>query len=408
MRDAGSVPVHVRLAIANWPEDAAFGAVAEFCRQHGLSRSWFYALRARAAQGEGVVSVATPRSRRPKRSPTRVSRQVEDLAIQVRADLIKEGWDGGPVSVHHRMLTLGLPAPSRSTLARIFARRGVSTPSPAKRPRSSLRFAYDAPNECWQLDGFEHRLADGTCVWVLQVIDDHSRRVLASLAAPAETADAAQEVFQAAIARVGVPQRVLTDNAPAFNPVRRGKRGRVETWLRTLGVQPITSRIGHPQTQGKAERHHQTSQRWLAAQPAAKDLQHLQQLLNDLEDAYNQRPHQSLGMLNPLQVWAATPVAPAPSPDALAPLGPSTDTDSVHRRTIDIRGMLYIHQMTINVGTEHAGVTFLVTVHGPHIQLWDSDGLHFRTVTTTPGTSYYGNGRPTGRRPHNTKVSSMS
>ncbi len=104
-----------------------------------------------------------------------------------------------------------------------------------------------------------------------------------------------------AIAKFGIPQRFLTDNTPALNPTRRGMNGVVETWLRSLGAQPISSTPGHPQTQGKSERRHQTSQRWLAAHDPAADLPSLQALLDQLEDAYNNRPHQALGMLTPLQ-----------------------------------------------------------------------------------------------------------
>ena len=119
MRDETSLPVDVRLAIANWPVDAGHGAVVAFCLSHGISRSWFYELRARAREG-GPLSVVRPRSRRPLRSPSRVCDDVEEIALQMRADLVKDGWDGGPISVRHAMLEAGLPAPSRSSLARIF------------------------------------------------------------------------------------------------------------------------------------------------------------------------------------------------------------------------------------------------------------------------------------------------
>ena len=102
----------------------------------------------------------------------------------------------------------------------------------------------------------------------------------------AKTVADVMAVLKAAIAKFGVPQRFLTDNAPALNPTRRGMNGVVETWLRSLGAQPISSTPGHPQTQGKSERHHQTSQRWLAAHDLAADLPSLQALLDQLEDAY--------------------------------------------------------------------------------------------------------------------------
>lgn len=393
MRDEAELPVHVRLAIAKWPDDAGHGSVAAFCRANQISRSWFYELRARA-RSDGLLGVAHPRSRRPGSSPSRIDPAVEELALQVRAELIANGWDGGPISVRQAMLDRALPAPSRSSLARIFAGRGVVTPSPRKRPKTTRRFTYPAPNECWQLDGFDHDLADGTTVSVLQVIDDHSRRVLASRAAPGERTTDVQAVLATAIARVGVPQRFLSDNAVALNPSRRGQRGIVETWLRTFGVQTITSTPGHPQTQGKSERHHQTSQRWLAARDTAATLDQLQDQLEAFEDAYNQRPHQSLGMLTPLQAWAATPVAPPPPrPDAVTAASDTT----IIVRVANARGTIRVGMLRINLGVAHAGVTVMTTTDGPHIHLWDRDGLHLRTITTEPGRNFYGNGQPSGR-----------
>jgi transposase InsO family protein len=406
MSDEAGLPVDVRLAIANWPVDAGHGAVAKFCRSQGISRSWFYELRARA-RGDGPLSVVRPRSRRPLRSPSRVGDDVEEIALQIRAGLLKDGWDGGPISVRHAMLEAGLPAPSRSSLARIFARRGVATPSPRKRPKATRRFTYPAPNQCWQLDGFDHGLADGTVCCVLQVIDDHSRRVLASRAATGETIADVLAVLKEAIARSGVPQRFLTDNAAALNPTRRGINGVVESWLRSLGVQPISSTPGHPQTQGKSERHHQTSQRWLAARDPARDLTGLQTLLDQLQDAYNNRPHQSLGMLTPLQAWAATPVAIPPPPPTPGHVSAGAGDGDVLTCQANAKGIINIANQRINLGVAHAGTTVLATTAGPDVHIWDRDGLHLRTVTTQPGKTFYGNGQRTGR-PRTPKVSGMS
>jgi putative transposase len=38
--------IKVRHLVATWPDDAARGAVRQFCRRHGVSRAWFYKIRA--------------------------------------------------------------------------------------------------------------------------------------------------------------------------------------------------------------------------------------------------------------------------------------------------------------------------------------------------------------------------
>lgn len=70
------------------------------------------------------------------------------------------------------------------------------------------------------------------------------------------------------MARHGVPQRLLTDNGTALNPIRRGWVGELTALMRSLAVQAISSSVAHPQTQGKNERGHSTLARWLAARPA--------------------------------------------------------------------------------------------------------------------------------------------
>lgn len=60
--------------------------------------------------------------------------------------------------------------PSVSTIWRVLKRRGLVTPEPHKRPRSSLvRFEAALPNERWQSDVTHWRLAGGSQV-------DHARR----------------------------------------------------------------------------------------------------------------------------------------------------------------------------------------------------------------------------------------
>ena len=121
-----------------------------FCAEQEISRKTFYALRARA-RAEGQAAVLEPRSRRPRTSPTRLSEATADQAVAVRASLELSGLDHGPVSVHDKMVSMGLEAPSVASLARIFRARDVARAEPRKRPRAAWRrFVYPAPNACWQ------------------------------------------------------------------------------------------------------------------------------------------------------------------------------------------------------------------------------------------------------------------
>ena len=286
----------VRLAIAYWPDDAPRGAVSTFCVEHGISRKSFYELRKRA-RADGQAAVLEPRSRRPKSSSSKLTDQVKAQAIAVRAALESSGLDHGPISVHDKMASMGLPVvPSTAALARIFRETGVARLEPKKKPRAAWRrFVYPAPNACWQLDATEYVLTGGrTCV-IFQLIDDHSRYAVASHVAWGETAEAAIIVVDKGIAAHGVPQRLLSDNGVALNPSRRGYVGQLVTHVSRLGVKAITGKPYKPTTQGKNERFHQTLFRWLDAQPLASTLDELQAQVDTFDRIYNtERPHQGL------------------------------------------------------------------------------------------------------------------
>ncbi len=258
----------VRLAISQWPDDAPRGAVSTFCAEHGISRKSFYELRKRA-KTDGPAAVLEPRTRRPKSSPSKLSDEVKQQAVAVRAALEASGLDHGPISVHEKMHAMGLEqAPSTASLARIFREAGVARLEPKKKPRSAWRrFVYPAPNACWQLDATEYVLSGGRKCVIFQLIDDHSRYAVASHVASGETAKDAITVVDKAIAAHGVPQRLLTDNGLALNPSRRGYVGQLVGHVAALGVEAITGKPYKPTTQGKTERFHQTLFRYLDKQP---------------------------------------------------------------------------------------------------------------------------------------------
>lgn len=391
---AKCVDPRVRVVIARWPQDAPRGAVTTFCQEHGISRKTFYVLRKRALE-EGEAAVLQPRSRRPVSSPTRISDEITAQAVQVRQALQASGLDGGPISVHDKMKQMGLPAPSPASLARIFRDAGVARRNPRKRPRSAFhRFTYPAPNACWQLDSTEYTLRSGRVVVIFQLQDDHSRLAVASLVAEGETAQAAIKVFDKAVAARGVPQRLLTDNAPALNPSRMNRVGKLVTHVTAMGVEAITGRPYKPTTQGKNERFHQTLQQWLARHPTAATIDQLQAMVDTFDHIYNtQRPHQALeGRMTPQQAWDATTPATPPHPrpdddpiDALveAVTPPRPPKQRVRKPipatgerplTLSANGTVNLHGVTFNLTKRHAHATLTA--------IWTRFSVEFIHTTT--------------------------
>ncbi len=444
MTPHGPIAPRIRLAIAQWPDDAPRGAVSTFCAEHGISRKSFYQLRKRAKE-HGPAAVLEPRSRRPASNATKLTEDVKEQAVAVRAALAASGLDHGPISVHDKMTAMGLPVvPSTAALARIFRERGVARAEPKKKPRSAWRrFVYPAPNACWQMDATEYVLTGGRKCVIFQLLDDHSRYALASLVAAGETAAAAIATFDKAVAAHGVPQRLLTDNGTALNPTRRGRVGRLVEHVSALGVEAITGKPYKPTTQGKNERFHQTLFRYLNQQPLADSFVELQAQVDAFDHVYNtQRPHQGLpGRVTPLTAWQATAKAAAPRPhferpqptNPFAPLldprrsravgesspsgvGSPTGTSTALRaelpiavpldlhvdtrlKTLTSAGTFMLNSVQYRVDGQYGFKQVLITTDGDKIIVTDLQGeILIEHTRPTPGVRYVGNGRPAGRR----------
>jgi transposase InsO family protein len=179
-------------------------------RDYGVSRRWVQKLVARhAVEGEAAFE---PHSRRPHSNPRRIAEATEDAIVALRKQLSEAGHDAGAETIAwHLQAQLGA-TPSVATIWRVLSRRGFVTPQPHKRPRSSWhRFQAELPNELWQADITHWALADGREVEVLNIIDDHSRLLVASRArAVFKAADIVTDLHTA-IAGHGRPERLLTD-----------------------------------------------------------------------------------------------------------------------------------------------------------------------------------------------------
>jgi hypothetical protein len=141
-------------------------------------------------------------------------------------------------------------------------------------------------------------------------LDDHSRYLLCASAHEPVSGEDVVAVFLDLVERYGAPVSTLTDNGSVYTSRFTGGRNAFEYVLPLLGVKQKNGSPGHPQTQGKAERFHQTLKRWLAARPAANSLALLQRQLDEFREHYNeQRPHRALHRRTPGDTYRATPKA---------------------------------------------------------------------------------------------------
>lgn len=303
----------------------------------------------------------SPKSRRPLSNPNSIHADVVQEVLDVRYELIEAGFDAGPNSIKWQIESNGGFAPSPSTIRRILHRAGAISPQPRKRPRTSyIRFQAEQPNETWQSDFTHWRLADGTDVEILNFLDDHSRFLLGCKAHKPVTGQLVTELFLDCISEYGPPQSTLTDNGAVFTAKFRGGKNIFEYTLANLGIQQKNGSPGHPQTQGKIERFHQTLKRFLVQQPKAATLSELQNQLDTFRHRYNhQRPHRSLNNKTPNHAFTAT-IKAEPSKNSLL------NNYRIRHDRVDNSGKVTLRRSgaihKLGIGRTHAQMRVLILV----------------------------------------------
>jgi transposase InsO family protein len=365
---------------------------AEVSRDYGVSPRWVYEI-CRRFDAEGEAGLE-PRSRRPKTVSNRTPDALEDEIVAFRKELADQGLDAGPHTIAYHLTRRHGSAPSVATIWRVLTRRGFVTPQPQKRPRSSfVRFSAEMPNERWQADITHWRLSGGAEVEILNVLDDHSRFLVASDARKVFKAADVVVSFHTAASTCGFPASLLTDNGAVFTAVPRGGRCAIELETAALGIRYVHSRPYHPQTCGKVERFHQTLKRWLAKQPRARTIVQLQAQLDRFRAYYNTvRPHRAIGRRPPAEAFAGRPKA--------TPIGPKLEIAPHYRvrhDKIDITGVITLRHNSrlhhIGLGRKLAGTRVVVLVDDLRIRVLTEEGELVRQLRLDTSRDYQPHGR---------------
>jgi transposase InsO family protein len=272
----------------------------------GVSRQWIYQLLARYRAGG--LQALEPISRRPHTNPRCLSNELRSEIIKLRRELLIQGLDAGAASIAWHLLQSNQRSPALSTIWRILKAEGLVTPQPKKRPKVYIqRFEAVQPNETWQSDFTHWRLSDGSDVEIINWLYDHSRLLLSCTVFKAITGKIVIDSFNETRNEYGTPISTLTDNGNVYTArFVKGKNG-FEYLLSELDIVQKNGSPGHPQTQGKIERFHQTLKKWLTEQERAKDLKELQRQLDEFRTVYNtQRPHRALEMRTPQTSYEST------------------------------------------------------------------------------------------------------
>lgn len=365
---------------------------SELAATHGVHRSWIYKLLARY-KGGGFEALE-PRSKRPRSCSHQVSGEVVEAVVELRKQLEREGHDAGAHTIAYHLGQKIGEVPSVATIWRILKRKGLITPKPQRRPKSSLvRFEAELPNQMWQADVTCWKLEDGTETEILNFEDDHSRLFLASEAYLSVKAGDVVDTFHKASSYHGLPESMLTDNGAVFTGKARGGKVLLESELERLGIVFKNSRPYHPQTCGKVERLHQTLKRYLDKQAPAKTLKALQGQLDTFAHYYNNvRPHRALDRRTPLQAFNERIKAKPERGEV--PTYFRVRQDRVDKTgSVTLRHLSRLHH--IGVGRAYKGQPIKLLIADKHVRVIDEEGELIREFVLDPTRDYQPIGKAT-------------
>lgn len=334
-------------------------SVREAAARHGASKTQVYEwLARRRVEGTGGL---VPRSRRPLVSPRQLAGDVEDEIVRLRKE--RPRW--GAKKIRAVLARSGWPAPAVSTVHAVLVRRGMVDQRRRRRepPGGWTRFVRPHSNDLWHVDATQHALANGRAFWVIDLVDDHSRFLLAAHVAAAPTCEAAWAAVRAAAAGYGLPRQLLSDNGLSFTGRLHGITVAFERQVRAAGVEPIHARPYHPETLGKLERQHRTQNEWLTDHPAPRSLRAAQQTLDAYRRDYNShRPHEAIGQRPPAERYQPGQPVHLPAIE-LAPADPYPP-GALHRRC-DPTGRISYGRTNLYLDKRWAGIDAgLIRRHG--------------------------------------------
>jgi transposase InsO family protein len=307
--------------------------IAGLCRRFGVSRETGHLWLRRFRAGDGSLE---DHSCRPLSSPRRTPDAMEGHVLRVRD--AHPAWGARKIAaalgheLAHELGHQGIMPPAASTVHAILNRHGRIVPGSSGRVFGSFERA--VPNELWQMDfKGKIKLADGSWLHPLTVIDDHSRFAIGLTAFTERRGETVQAALERALRIHGLPQAFYVDNGAPWGTSggtsgRDTRWTRFRVWLLKLGIETIYATPYHPQGRGKNERFHRSLNAEVFSMARLADVKAAQAALERWRHVYNyERPHEALDFARPADRYRSSP---KPFPERLPE--PEYDDGEILRR----------------------------------------------------------------------------
>lgn len=275
------------------------GDVSEACARRGYSRKFYYKWLGRLKRANWNLNALRERSRRPRRSPGRISRELEQRirfyqrrgygARMTKAMLKREGY-----------------VVSTATICHVFNRRRRFTRK-KKRALNPHRKRYEltVPGQRLQLDvKYVPEFVEGKRVYNYVAIDECTRWRFA-YAYPELNEHQTTDFLEKLSRNCPFPiHTIQTDNGFEFtfklNPIAQAREHLMDTWCRENGIRHRLIPPGAKELNGKVERSHRIDEQYFYYRAPTDTLENFNRQQTRWLEFYNaKRLHGGLGYQTP-------------------------------------------------------------------------------------------------------------
>ncbi|NRB74190.1 MAG: DDE-type integrase/transposase/recombinase [Verrucomicrobiales bacterium] len=255
---------------------------------------------------EGGPECLVDRSRAPKHSPQRTSKELERLMLRLKRG--HPTWGAKKIRVLLERDHGVESPPAVGTIGEIMKRHGLVKKRrrrPGVYPALNEELTEAArPNHVWGVDhkGWFWLDNDSRCI-PLTVSDLHSRYIIAIEADTDSTQASARRGFEKAFRRYGLPEIIRVDNGSPFASMGAGRLSKLSVWWIGQGVKVEFTRPGNPQDNGCHERMHRTLKGECCSPGSVNRVAQQQRFDRWREKFKDVRPYESLGQKVPADLY---------------------------------------------------------------------------------------------------------
>jgi transposase InsO family protein len=218
------------------------------------------------------------------------------LALLVR---LRTGW--GVQRIAQELAARGIVRVSHDGVWRMLKAHALEVGPVGKERSHRVRYEREEPNALWHVDakGPIYLKGEGR-VYLVGLLDDHSRFVLAASLMRGKHPQANADLLAEAIARYGKPRELMTDNGTEFVNRPHQPLSPLQQLCRKHGIRHCPTGVATPETNGKIEAFWKTVQRELLDRWFFTSFEQAQEALERMREEYNcHRLHSGIGWRPP-------------------------------------------------------------------------------------------------------------